>query len=90
MLNDTILEVVQQYWRFENSHQPFRQPLGFSWELRDDGLYAWQVNKDTDGNVTEINYDGRNDMLSEVALIPPYYEGATMLVMFLFSILPPG
>ena len=48
------------------------------------------VNKDKDGNVTKINYDGRNDMLSEVALIPPYYEGATMLVMFLFSILPAG
>ncbi|MBE6657585.1 MAG: hypothetical protein E7604_03980 [Ruminococcaceae bacterium] len=48
------------------------------------------VDKDKDGNVTDINYAERNNLLSEVALIPPYYEGATMLVMFLFSILPAG
>lgn len=48
------------------------------------------VNTDEKGNTSEINYDGRNEMLSELALIPPYYEGSTMLVMFLFSILPAG
>ena len=54
--------------------------------IKDLGL----VNTDKDGNVSEINYDGRNSMLTELALIPPYYEGGTMLVMFLFSILPAG
>ena len=48
------------------------------------------VQTDKEGNKSEITYEVRNDMLSEVALIPPYYEGATMLVMFLFSILPAG
>lgn len=48
------------------------------------------VQTDKEGNKSEITYDVRNDMLSEVALIPPYYEGATMLIMFLFSILPAG
>ena len=54
--------------------------------IRDLGM----VNTDKDGNTSEINYDGRNEMLSELALIPPYYEGSTMLLMFLFSILPAG
>jgi len=54
--------------------------------IRDLGM----VNTDKDGNVTDINYAGRNEMLSELALIPPYYEGSTMLIMFLFSILPAG
>lgn len=54
--------------------------------IRDLGL----VEKDADGNVIEINYDGRNEMLTALALIPPYYEGGTMLLMFLFSILPAG
>ncbi|MBR5871694.1 MAG: hypothetical protein IKZ09_11730 [Clostridia bacterium] len=54
--------------------------------IRDVGLSE----TDENGNQTEIYYDGRNEMLSEVALIPPYYEGSTMLLMFLFSILPAG
>ena len=54
--------------------------------IKDLGLQG----KDKDGNATDINYAGRNEMLSELALIPPYYEGSTMLVMFLFSILPAG
>lgn len=48
------------------------------------------VNTDKDGNTSEIYYEDRNSMLTDMALIPPYYEGSTMLVMFLFSILPAG
>lgn len=61
MMNQTILEVVRQYWRSEDSHQPFRQPLGFSWELRDDGLYAWQVKKDTDETTVYTRHTFRMD-----------------------------
>ena len=46
--------------------------------------------KDKEGNESAIGYEARNAMLSDLALIAPYYEGATMLLMFLFSILPAG
>ncbi len=46
--------------------------------------------KDKEGNVTEIGYADRNDMLTALAMIRPYYEGETMLLMLLFSILPAG
>lgn len=60
-MNQTILEVVRQYWHSEDSHRPFRQPLGFSWELRDDGLYAWQVKKDTDETTVYTRLSFRMD-----------------------------
>ena len=60
-MNQTVLEVVRQFWRSEDSHRPFAQPLGFSWELRDDGLYAWQVNKDTDETTVYTRHSFRMD-----------------------------
>ncbi len=45
---------------------------------------------DAEGNAIEIGYSDRNDMLSAVAMVRPYYEGETMLLMLLFSILPAG
>ncbi|MBO5670136.1 MAG: ABC transporter permease, partial [Clostridia bacterium] len=48
------------------------------------------VKYDAEGNEVEIEFEDRNKMLTEIAQIAPYYEGSTMLVMFLFSLLPAG
>ncbi len=41
-----------------------------------------------DGESRALYYDERNDMLSELALVRPFYERESMQMMFLFSILP--
>ncbi|MBP3918452.1 MAG: hypothetical protein J6I50_04710 [Clostridia bacterium] len=48
------------------------------------------IHTESDGSTTDIFYEERNAMLSDIALLPPYYEGGTMLLMFLFSVLPAG
>ena len=51
-----------------------------------DDLGLMSVGKD--GEAEDIYYEERNEMLSEHALVKPYYEGNSMRLMFLFSILP--